>query len=53
MLEKHVAWDIGVDKLARFLADELDAQAVLAGFSRLIVDPNRKLHDAHGISANQ
>jgi predicted N-formylglutamate amidohydrolase len=45
VLEKHVAWDIGVDKLARFLADELDAQAVLAGFSRLIVDPNRKLHD--------
>lgn len=45
VLEKHVAWDIGVDKLARYLADELDAQAVLAGFSRLIVDPNRKLHD--------
>jgi predicted N-formylglutamate amidohydrolase len=31
--------------LTRFLADELDAQAVLAGFSRLIVDPNRKLDD--------
>ena len=42
VLERHVAWDIGSDKLAQFLADELDAQAVLAGFSRLIVDPNRK-----------
>jgi len=42
VLERHVAWDIGVDKLARFLADELDAQAVLAGFSRLIIDPNRQ-----------
>jgi len=42
VLERHVAWDIGVDKLARFLADELDCQAVLAGFSRLIIDPNRQ-----------
>jgi predicted N-formylglutamate amidohydrolase len=45
VLEKHVAWDIGSDMLARFLADELDAQAVLAGFSRLIVDPNRQPDD--------
>jgi predicted N-formylglutamate amidohydrolase len=45
VLERHVAWDIGADKLARFLADELDAQAVLAGFSRLIVDPNRNPAD--------
>ena len=45
VLERHVAWDIGSDKLARFLADELDAQAVLAGFSRLIVDPNRQPTD--------
>lgn len=45
VLERHVAWDIGVDELIRFLADELDAQAVLAGFSRLIVDPNRKPDD--------
>jgi len=45
VLERHVTWDIGSDHLTRFLADELDAQAVLAGFSRLIVDPNRKLHD--------
>ncbi len=45
VLERHVAWDIGSDQLTRFLADELDAQAVLAGFSRLIVDPNRKLDD--------
>jgi predicted N-formylglutamate amidohydrolase len=45
VLERHVAWDIGSDKLTRFLADALDAQAVLAGFSRLIVDPNRRLND--------
>ncbi|MGD8358698.1 MAG: N-formylglutamate amidohydrolase [Lysobacterales bacterium] len=45
VLEKHVAWDIGSDKLTRYLADALDAQAVLAGFSRLIIDPNRRLDD--------
>lgn len=45
VLERHVAWDIGSDRLTRFLADQLNAQAVLAGFSRLIVDPNRKLDD--------
>ena len=45
VLEQHVAWDVGSDQLTRFLADELDVQAVLAGFSRLIVDPNRKLDD--------
>ena len=46
VLERHVAWDIGSDKLAKFLADELDAPLVLAGFSRLIVDPNRKIEDS-------
>lgn len=45
VLERHVAWDIGSDKLVRFLADELDAQAILAGFSRLIIDPNRNPDD--------
>jgi len=49
VLDRHVAWDIGVDKLARFLADELDAQAVLAGFSRLIIDPNRNPEDLTAI----
>lgn len=49
VLEEHVAWDIGADELARCLADELDAQAVLAGFSRLIIDPNRRLDDAGSI----
>jgi len=49
VLERHVAWDIGVDKLARFLADELDAQAILAGFSRLIIDPNRNPENGSAI----
>jgi predicted N-formylglutamate amidohydrolase len=41
VLERHVTWDIGSDKLARFLANELGAPAILASFSRLIIDPNR------------
>ena len=45
VLERHIACDIGSAMLARFLADKLDAQAILAGFSRLIVDPNRKPDD--------
>jgi len=49
VLEKHVAWDIGVDELARCLADQLDAQLVMAGFSRLIIDPNRHPGDAGSI----
>jgi predicted N-formylglutamate amidohydrolase len=45
VLEQHVAWDIGSDLLTEYLADRLDAPAILAGFSRLIVDPNRQLDD--------
>lgn len=45
VLERHVTWDIGSDLLTRYLADLIDAPAILAGFSRLIIDPNRKLDD--------
>jgi predicted N-formylglutamate amidohydrolase len=38
---QHVAWDIGAGELARGLAHALDAPAVLAGYSRLVVDCNR------------
>ncbi len=48
VLECHVACDLGSDMLTRCLADKLDAQAVLAGFSRLIIDPNRQLDDPSG-----
>jgi len=48
VLERHVASDLGSDMLARFLADQLDAQLVLAGFSRLLIDPNRRLDDPNG-----
>ncbi len=37
---QHIAWDIGAGELARGLSNALDAPAVLAGYSRLIVDCN-------------
>jgi predicted N-formylglutamate amidohydrolase len=45
VLQRHVAWDIGSADLTRFLADRLDAPAVLTAYSRLIVDANRQLDD--------
>lgn len=42
---RHIAWDIGAAELTRALSDRLDATAVLAGYSRLVIDCNRRLED--------
>ncbi len=42
---EHIAWDIGAGELARGISNALDAPAVLAGYSRLIVDCNRQPDD--------
>ena len=42
---QHIAWDIGAGELARGLSNALDAPAVLAGYSGLIVDCNRHPDD--------
>lgn len=39
--ERHIAYDIGVEAVTRRLAERLGAPAVLANFSRLLIDPNR------------
>ncbi|PQA75470.1 N-formylglutamate amidohydrolase [Brucella oryzae] len=39
--DRHIAYDIGVESLTRKLANHLKAPAVLGGFSRLLIDPNR------------
>ena len=44
-LGRHIACDIGAGDVTRRLSEMLDAPAVLAGYSRLVVDCNRKLHD--------
>ena len=40
-LESHIAYDIGTAGVTRLLAAQLDAPAVLAGYSRLVIDVNR------------
>ena len=40
-LERHIAYDIGVETVTRELAAGLDVPAVIANFSRLLIDPNR------------
>lgn len=53
VLDRHVAWDIGSDSLTRQLADRFNAPAVMAGYSRLIVDLNRQLnHDSAFLSVS-
>ena len=44
-LEQHIAYDIGTRKLVNHLSQHLDAPAVLAGYSRLVIDLNRSLED--------
>src|SRR5690348_1743220 len=48
-LRQHIAWDIGAAAVTRRLAAALDASAILAGFSRLVVDCNRDPADASSI----
>lgn len=45
VLQQHVAYDIGTGKLIAHLSQHLDAAAVTAGYSRLVVDLNRSLED--------
>jgi predicted N-formylglutamate amidohydrolase len=40
-LQRHIAYDIGVEWMARALAQDLNAPAILSRFSRLLIDPNR------------
>lgn len=45
ILQQHVAYDIGTRKLLTHLSQHLDAPAIVAGYSRLVVDLNRSLED--------
>jgi predicted N-formylglutamate amidohydrolase len=44
-LSRHIGWDIGAADVTRHMAPRLKAPALLAGYSRLVVDCNRHLHD--------
>ena len=44
-LERHIAYDIGAAGVTERLSQMLGVPAVLSGFSRLMIDPNRGLDD--------
>ena len=48
-LERHIAWDIGAADVTRLLSRRLDAPAILAGYSRLVIDLNRHPGDPQSI----
>lgn len=39
----HIAWDPGALAVSRALSDQLDAPLVATTYSRLVIDPNRRL----------
>ncbi len=49
--ERHIAYDIGAEALTRNLSKMLDSPAVLAGYSRLVVDLNRPPGHPDGMPA--
>ena len=40
-LRRHIAYDVGIEPVVRFMAEELDAHAILQPYSRLVIDCNR------------
>lgn len=46
---RHIAIDIGIERVVRYLSSRLDAPAVLAGQSRLLLDTNRWIADVQSI----
>jgi predicted N-formylglutamate amidohydrolase len=50
-LGRHIACDIGAGEVTERLSAQLDAPAVLASYSRLVVDCNRGLNDPTSILA--
>jgi predicted N-formylglutamate amidohydrolase len=49
-LDQHIGWDIGIGAMARRMAAALDAPAVIGGYSRLVIDCNRRLDDPTSIA---
>ena len=48
-MRRHIAWDIGAKNVTQIISKKLDAPAILAGYSRLVIDLNRKLGDPESI----
>ncbi|HLI13515.1 MAG TPA: N-formylglutamate amidohydrolase [Alphaproteobacteria bacterium] len=43
LLRRHIGWDIGAAEVARELSRRFDAPLLLTGYSRLVIDCNRRL----------
>lgn len=50
VLKHHIAYDIGAAAVTRRLSESLDAPALLAGYSRLLIDCNRAPGDPMSIT---
>jgi predicted N-formylglutamate amidohydrolase len=48
-LTRHIAWDIGIEGVARRLSERLDAYLVMQIYSRLVIDCNRPPGSAESI----
>ena len=51
LLGHHICWDRGAAAVTRLLSERLDAPSVLGGYSRLVIDCNRKLGHETSIAA--
>jgi len=49
-LDQHIAWDIGIHGLASQLSQSLNAPLIMANYSRLVIDCNRRLNDPTSIA---
>ena len=49
-LRRHIAYDIGIEPVVRFMAEILDAPAIMQPYSRLVIDCNRPFMAASSIS---
>ncbi len=49
-ISRHIGWDIGAASLAHALARRLQLPVVLSGYSRLVIDCNRRLDDPTSIA---
>lgn len=49
IIARHIGWDIGAAEVTRRLAPLLDTPAILAGYSRLVIDCNRDPDDPTSI----
>jgi predicted N-formylglutamate amidohydrolase len=50
-MDRHIAWDIGIDAVGERLAAALDATMIAQAYSRLVIDCNRRPGHATSIPA--